>query len=98
MQEHFEIRPSRLQLGLLIAGHLVLALAVGVYVEPGTIRMPAVALILLLGVRETKQEIDRGKFVLRCDPRSGNIALQCGEQPYFYRKYKVTSWISNTNG
>jgi hypothetical protein len=94
--EYFEIRPSRTQLALLTAAHLLLAIAVAAYVEPAGIKCPGIALILLLGIRETRQEIRLGKFLLHCDRRIPGIALQRGEQPYFYFKYKVyaTRWFA----
>ena len=92
----FEIHPSRAQLVLLIAGHLSLAFAVAVYVEPASLRLPAIALILLLGIRESVQELRQGRFVLHCGRYGCGIALRRGEQPYFYGKYKVyaTRWFA----
>jgi hypothetical protein len=96
LQDYFAIHPSRTQLVLLLVGHGLLALAVAAYVEPATISLPAGALILLLGVHESRRESRHGSVVLHCDLQSGRIALQCGEQPYFYRKYKVyaTRWFA----
>ena len=85
--EIFEIHPSRAQLALLIGAHLSLAIAVAAYVEPAGIKWPAIALILLLGSRESLQEFRLGRLLLHCDRRDGRIALQRGEQPYFYCKY-----------
>lgn len=92
----FEIHPSRAQRVLLIAGHLSLAFAVAVYVEAATIRWPAIALILLLGIRESARETRRGRFVLHCGRYGCGIASRHGEQPYFYSKYKVyaTRWFA----
>ena len=96
MQDYFEIRPSRTQFVLLIACHGLLALALGAYVESAMIRVPAIALILLLGLRESRRLSSQGRILLQCDSRHGRISLQCGEQPYFYRKYKVyaTRWFA----
>jgi hypothetical protein len=80
----------------MIAGHGLLALALGAYVEPAMIRVPAIALVLLLGLREARRQSSQGRLFLHCDLRRDRIALQRGEQPYFYRKYKVygTRWFA----
>lgn len=94
--EYFEIYPSRSQLGLLICANLTLAIAVAAYVEPVEIKWPALVLILLLGISESLQEFRLGRLLLHCDPGNRRIALQRGEQPYFYCKYKVyaTRWFA----
>ena len=94
--EYFEIHPSRAQLALLLGGHLAMAIAVAAYVEPEAIKWPAIALILLLGIREIRQEYRLGWLLLHCDRHNGRVALQRGDQPYFYCKYKVyaTRWFA----
>ena len=96
MQEYFEIHPSRLQLRLLFAAHLVLALLLAVYVEPLGFKLCAVSLVVLLGWREFRLGADRDSLLLHYDPRAARIALQQGQQPYFYCKYKVygTRWFA----
>ena len=96
MQEYFEIRPSRVQLGLLIAWHCLLAAAVALYVDPVTPKLAAVSLIGLLGIRETSLLARQRKLLLHCNPRTAQIELQCGAQPYFFSKYKVyaTRWFA----
>lgn len=96
MQEYFEIRPSRAQLVLLIAGHCLLAYAVALYVEPLSMKLGAVLAIGLLGFREASALLGQGRLLLHCNPRSAQIALQCGEQSYFFAKYKVyaTRWFA----
>ena len=96
MQEYFELRPSPTQQVLLLVGHGLLAFALGLYVEPASIKLPAIALTLLLGLRERYRLAGEGELVLHCDPRSARIALQRAGQPYFYCKYKVyaTRWFA----
>lgn len=96
MQEYFEIHPSRAQLGLLIGGHGLLLCALAVYVEPLTMKLGAILLTGLLGWRESQRLRLAEKRLLHCNPRTAEIALQCGEQPYIYFKYKVyaTRWFA----
>ena len=96
MQEYFEIRPSRTQLGLLIAGHCLLAVALAAYVDPPVLKLGAVLLIGLLAIREAALLAGQQKLLLHCNPRTAQIALQCGAQPYFFSKYKVyaTRWFA----
>jgi len=89
MQEYFEIRPSRSLLGLLLAMHCLLVLAVAVYVEPAALKLGVILLICLLGFREAGLLARRKNLLLHCNPRTAEVALQCGTQPYFYAKYKV---------
>lgn len=96
MQEYFEIHPSRLQSNLLFAAHLALALLLAVYVEPLAFKLCAVVLVVLLGWREFSLGSARESLLLHYDPRAALIAVQHGEQPYFYSKYKVygTRWFA----
>jgi len=96
LQEYFEIRPSRAQLGLLIAWHCLLAAAVALYVDPVALKLAAVALLGLLGIRETSLLAGQQRLLLQCNPRTAQIELQCGAQPYFFSKYKVyaTRWFA----
>ena len=96
MQEYFEIHPSRTQLVLLIAAHGLLLFAVAAYVESGPLKLMAMLLLGLLGWREASLLARQQPLLLHCNPRTANIALQCGSQPYFFAKYKVyaTRWFA----
>ena len=96
MQEYFVIRTSRAQLALLVAAHCLLVAAIAVYVEPLTLKLPAMMLLGLLGLRESLRLARQRRLLLHCNPRTAEIALQCGEQPYFYAKNKVyaTRWFA----
>lgn len=96
MQEYFEIKPSRAQLVLLVAAHCLLAAAVAVYVESLTLKLPAMLLLGLLGLHESLRLARQRRLLLHCNPRTAEIALQCGDQSHFYAKNKVyaTRWFA----
>jgi hypothetical protein len=58
--------------------------------------LSALAVICLLAIGESRGLIQRGKIKLHLDPDNKSIEYKQGEQPYFYRKYKVhqTRWFA----
>jgi len=96
LQEYFEIHPSRAQLVRLIAGHCLLAFGAALYIEPALLKLGAILLVGLLGFHEASRLAGQPRLLLHCNPRTAQIALQCGEQPYFFTKYKVyaTRWFA----
>ena len=89
MQLQFEIRPSTSQLVLLLAGHALIAVAIGFHVEPLLLKLGGIVLLCLLALRESRQLIDQGSAALNFDLSEPSIELRLQGQPYFYRKYKV---------
>ena len=96
MQHYFDIHPSRVQPGLSLGLHLLVAIAVAASVEPPAMALLSMMLIALLAWRETSRLLGQGRVRLGIDPRRASIELIQGEQPYFYGKYKVyaTRWFA----
>ena len=96
MRENFEIRPSRNLLVLVLSSHGLTGLVIFFYLEPGLLKLSACALVLLLAIHESKRLFQQEIINLALDPRSAEIEVRQGGQPYFYSKYKVyaTRWFA----
>lgn len=96
MQKYYEIRPSNSQLVFLLAGHALVAITIIFYLEPGLLKLSALALILLLAVTESRYLIQQEIIKLRLDPKGKTVEFEQGGQPYFYSKNKVyqTRWFA----
>ena len=96
MQKYYEIRPSNSQLVFLLAGHALVAITIIFYLEPGLLKLAALALVLLLAVTESRYLIQQEIIKLRLDPKGKTVEFEQGGQPYFYSKNKVyqTRWFA----
>jgi len=96
LQQRFEIHPSYSQLRLTLAGHALIAVAIGSYVEPFALGVGGMLLVGLLALHEARRQLQLGIIYLKFNVSASSIELeQCG-QPYFYGKYKVyaTRWFA----
>ena len=95
MQEIYTIHPSNSQLGLTLGAHVVVGLAIAIYVTPPWLMFGSLALVGLLALRETRER-RRGSVRLKINSATAAIELEQGGQPYFYGKYKVyaTRWFA----
>lgn len=96
MQKYYDIRPSPAQHNFLLVSHALTAAAIYFYLEPTLLMLAALAAVCLLAIHESRCLIQRGNIKLRLDPKAKSIEFRQGEQPYFYRKYKVhqTRWFA----
>jgi hypothetical protein len=96
LQEYYELRPSKLQLAIVLASHGLAGAAIIFYQQPGLLKISGLLLVLLLAWRESRSLIRQGNIKLRVDSRSAEIELVQGGQPYFYSKNKVyhTRWFA----
>ena len=96
MQEIYRIHPSNSQLGLTLGAHVVVGLALAAYVTPPWLMLASLALVGLLALRETREQLRSGVVRLKLNPGAAVIELEQGGQPYFYGKYKVyaTRWFA----
>ena len=96
MQEIYRIPPSNSQLGLTLGAHVVVGLALAAYVTPPWLMLASLALVGLLALRETREQLRSGVVRLKLNPGAAVIELEQGGQPYFYGKYKVyaTRWFA----
>ena len=96
MQQYYRIRPSRKLIALAIGLHLLIAAMLAAYAEPWPLKLPAVALVSLLGLREVARLGRQADVSLRFDPAEASILLEQDGQPYFHAKYKVyaTRWFA----
>jgi len=96
VQQHFEIHASPGWLGLTIAVHVLIALAIAVYVEPTAMMLGGLLAVGLLAERECRSLLQQRTITLTVNPHSATIGLQQGGQPYFFVKYKVyaTRWFA----
>ena len=85
-----------MQLQLTLAGHALIAIAIGSYVEPVALGAGGMLLVGLLALYETRRQLDPGIIYLKFDPAASSIELEQRGQPYFYGKYKVyaTRWFA----
>ena len=96
MQEYYEIKPSRSQLVLLLAGHGLVAVAITLYQPSGLLKLATLVLVALLAVRESRHLMRQEIIKLRFDSSAGAVELEQAGQPYFYSKNKVyqTRWFA----
>lgn len=96
MQQHFEIHASPAWLGLTLAGHVLLALAIIAYVEPMAMMLGGLLAVGLLAGREYRSLSRQRTISLTVNPHNATIGLQQGGQTYFFGKYKVyaTRWFA----
>jgi len=96
VQQHYLIDPSRVLVAITLGGHLLVALAIALYVDSAPLMLGGIGLIVLLGWRESEYLRRQPPLELSVDPRGRSIVLeQCG-QSHFYAKYKVyaTRWFA----
>ncbi len=96
MQQYYRIRRSRRLIALAAGLHLLIAAMLGAYAEPWPLKLAAVILTLLLGLREVARFGRQSDLSLRFDPAENSILLEQGGQPHFHAKYKVyaTRWFA----
>lgn len=96
MQEIYTIHPSNSQLGLTLGAHVVVGLAIASYVTPLWFMLASLALVGLLALRETREQLRPGLVRLKLNPGAATIEIEQGGQPYFCGKYKVyaTRWFA----
>ena len=89
MQEIYRIHPSSSQLALTLGAHGVVGLAIASYVTPPWLMLGSLALVGLLALRETREQLRMGVVRLKLNSATAAIELEQDGQPYFYGKYKV---------
>lgn len=96
MQQYFEIHPSRMQRGVILGFHALIAVAVAFHVEPPAMMLGGLALTGLLALRQLKRLPNAETVSLKIDPDAASIELRQGGQPHFFCKYKVyaTRWFA----
>ena len=96
MQQYYRIHPSRKLIALAAGVHLLIAAMLAAYTDPWPLKLAAVALVSLLGVREVARLRRQPGISLRFDPVDDSILLQQRGQPHFHAKYKVyaTRWFA----
>ena len=96
MQQYYRIHPSRKLIALAAGVHLLIAAMLAAYTDPWPLKLAAVALVLLLGLREVTRLGRQPGISLRFDPVEDSILLEQRGQPHFHAKYKVyaTRWFA----
>ena len=89
MHLNYEIKPSNDQALLLVSLYVSAALAWWLAAEPGLLLAGVELLILLLGLRATRQLLSAPRSQLRLLDSNSGVALTIGEQTHFFAKYKV---------
>ena len=87
--QRYRLTESRLQIQLLWTSHLVGAVLLWRYVDPGWMAWLAALLAALLAQRDCAALRRRRGEVLSIDEARLLIGLEGRGQPYFYPKYKV---------
>ena len=96
MQRYHQLKPSRIQLGIVLFAHFAVLPIIYFYVAPAVLKWSAIAGLVIYAAIEYRQLIQQGNIRLRMLPGRVCIELQQGGQPYFYFKYKVyqTRWFA----
>ena len=96
MQQYYRIHPSRQLIALAHGLHLLIAAMLAAYTDPWPMKLAAVSLVLLLGLREVSRLRRQPNIGLRFDPAADSILLEQDGQPHFQAKYKVyaTRWFA----
>ena len=96
MQRYHQLKPSRIQLGIVLFAHFAVLPVIYFYVAPVLLKWSAISGLVIYAAIEYRRLIQQGNIRLRMLPGRACIELQQGRQPYFYFKYKVyqTRWFA----
>ena len=96
VQRYHQLKPSRIQLGIVLFTHLAPLPVIYFYVAPAVLKWSAMVGLVIYAAIEYRRLIRQGNIRLRMLPGRVCLELQQGGQSYFYFKYKVyqTRWFA----